>query len=70
MEKNLLNKVFYDELASDYDSMISFEKAVDNPEVMMRYFSAIMDGIQFHIMLDPKTFPAEEVKKLLIKQFA
>lgn len=45
------------------------EKGVENPEVMMRYFSAVMDGIQFHCMLDPKTFPAEEVKKLLIKQF-
>lgn len=45
------------------------EKGVENPEVMMRYFSAVMDGIQFHCMLDPKTFPAEEVKKMLIKQF-
>lgn len=46
------------------------EKGVENPETMMRYFTAIMDGIQFHCMIDPKTFPAEEVKKLLIKQFA
>jgi AcrR family transcriptional regulator len=45
------------------------DKGVENPEVMMRYFSAVMDGIQFHCMLDPKTFPAEEVKKLLIRQF-
>ncbi|MBS4035123.1 MAG: TetR/AcrR family transcriptional regulator [Ignavibacterium sp.] len=45
------------------------DKGVENPEVMMRYFSAVMDGIQFHCMLDPKTFPAEEVKKLLIGQF-
>jgi len=46
------------------------KKGVEKPETMTRYFSAIMDGIQMHIMLDPKTFPAEEVKKLLIKQFA
>ncbi len=46
------------------------EKGIANPAVMVRYFSAIMDGIQFHCMIDPKTFPAEEVKKLLIKQFA
>ena len=50
---------------SDYFKNKGFEK----PEVMMRYLSAIMDGIQFHCMLDPKTFPAEDVKKLLIKQF-
>lgn len=45
-------------------------KGFNNPEVMMRYFAAIMDGIQLHIMIDPDNFPAEEVKKLLIKQFA
>ena len=46
------------------------DKGNKNPEVMMRYLSAVMDGIQLHCMLDPETFPAEEVKKLLIKQFA
>jgi AcrR family transcriptional regulator len=59
-------------LAEPYlQSMIEYfrKKGVENPEVMVRYFSAIMDGIQFHCMLDPKTFPVEEVKKLLIKQF-
>src|SRR5690606_34808659 len=45
------------------------DKGIKNPEVMMKYFSAVMDGIQLHIMLDPENFPAEEVKKLLIKQF-
>jgi AcrR family transcriptional regulator len=45
------------------------EKGIENPEVIMRYFSAVMDGIQLHIMLDPKNFPATEVKNLLIKQF-
>ncbi len=45
-------------------------KGIKNPEVMVRYFSAVMDGIQLHCMLDPKNFPAEEVKKILIKQFA
>lgn len=38
MEKNLPNKVFYDELASDYDSMISFEKAVENKEKLFKNF--------------------------------
>jgi len=44
-------------------------KGYENPEVMMRYLSAVMDGIQFHCMIDPKTFPSEEIKKILIKQF-
>jgi AcrR family transcriptional regulator len=46
------------------------DRGYKNPEVMMRYLSAVMDGIQLHCMLDPDNFPAEEVKKLLIKQFA
>lgn len=45
------------------------DKGIKNPEVTMKYFSAVMDGIQLHIMLDPENFPAEEVKKILIKQF-
>ena len=46
------------------------EKGEKDPVAMMRYFSAVMDGIQLHCMIDPKTFPAEKVKKILIKQFA
>jgi AcrR family transcriptional regulator len=46
------------------------EKGEKNPVAMMRYFIAVMDGIQLHCMIDPKTFPAKNVKKLLIKQFA
>lgn len=38
MEKNLPNKVFYDELASDYDNMISFEKAVENKKKLFKNF--------------------------------
>ena len=45
-------------------------KGEKDPVTMMRYFSAVMDGIQMHCMIDPKTFPAEKIKKLLIKQFA
>jgi hypothetical protein len=45
-------------------------KGEKDPAAMMRYFSAVMDGIQLHCMIDPKTFPVEKVKKMLIKQFA
>lgn len=41
-----------------------------DPEAMTRFFTAVMDGVQLHIMLDPENFPVEKVKKLLIKQFA
>ncbi|HVO74445.1 MAG TPA: TetR/AcrR family transcriptional regulator [Ignavibacteriaceae bacterium] len=45
------------------------EKGEKDPVAMMRYFSAVLDGIQLHCMIDPETFPAEKVKKILIKQF-
>lgn len=38
MEKKLPNKVFYDKLASDYDNMISFEKAVENKKKLLKNF--------------------------------
>ncbi len=46
------------------------KKGHEDPMVMMRYFSAVMDGVQFHIMMDKNNFPVEEVKKMIIKQFA
>jgi len=45
------------------------EKGVEDPMAMMRYFSATIDGIQMHLVLDPKNFPVEQVKKLVINQF-
>lgn len=45
-------------------------KGVSDPIAMTRYFAAVLDGVQLHIMLDPENFPAEQVKELLIKQFA
>lgn len=38
MEKILPNNIFYDELASDYDSMISFEKAIKNKKKLLKNF--------------------------------
>ena len=45
-------------------------KGYEDPIVMMRYFSAVLDGVQFHCMMDKENFPAEQVKKLIINQFA
>ncbi len=45
-------------------------KDYNDPIAAMRYFSAVLDGVQLHIMLDPKNFPVEKAKKLIIDQFA
>lgn len=38
MEKIVSNKVFYDELAGDYDEMISFDKAVERKQNILKNF--------------------------------
>ena len=45
------------------------KKGVEDPMAMMRYFSATIDGIQMHIMIDPVNFPVEKVRKMVIEQF-
>ena len=44
-------------------------KGYDDPMTMMRYFSAVLDGVQMHCLLDPENFPAEKAKEYVIKQF-
>ncbi len=45
-------------------------KGYDDPMTMMRYYSAVLDGVQKHILMDPENFPVEKVKKMIIEQFA
>ncbi len=45
-------------------------KGHENPITMMRYYSAVLDGVQMHILMDPDNFPIEEVKQMMIDQFA
>ena len=44
-------------------------KGYEDPMAMMRIFSALLDGIQMHCLLDPDNFPAEKAKEYLIQQF-
>jgi len=46
------------------------ERGHEDPITMMRYYSAVMDGVQLHIMMDPENFPVEKVKQMMINQFA
>lgn len=45
-------------------------KGHEDPVTMMRYYSAVLDGVQMHALLDPDNFPVEKVKKMVIAQFA
>ena len=42
----------------------------DNPMTQLRYFSAVLDGVQMHILLDPDNFPVKEVRDMIVKQFS
>ena len=42
----------------------------EDPLAMMRYYSAVLDGVQMHILMDPENFPVEQVKKMMIQQFS
>ena len=38
MDKLLAKNTFYDELASEYDEMISFETAIDKKKILLQTF--------------------------------
>ncbi len=44
-------------------------KGFPEPQHTMRYFSAALDGVQMHLLLDP-SFPFEHSKHMLKKQFS
>jgi AcrR family transcriptional regulator len=45
-------------------------KGHEDPMTMMRYYSAVLDGVQMHILMDPQNFPVDKVKQMIIDQFA
>lgn len=44
-------------------------KGYEDPMAMMRIFSAVLDGVQMHCLLDPENFPAQQAQDYLIEQF-
>ena len=45
------------------------DKGSPDPMATMRYFHATIDGVQMQLMMDPVNFPADQVEKMIIKQF-
>ncbi|MEX0966001.1 MAG: hypothetical protein WD077_02090 [Bacteroidia bacterium] len=45
------------------------EKGHADPVTITRYFSAVLDGVQMHLMFDPDNFPMAQVKQMIIDQF-
>ena len=56
----------------DYMRMLTsfFESnGYEDPEIEALLLGAILDGIGFHLMLDPENFPIDKVKDKLIKMY-
>lgn len=66
---------FMDEMLQRLQPMISlymdyFQKNFpENSMEQMRFFSATLDGVQMHILLDPENFPAEYSRNMIVKLF-
>lgn len=41
-----------------------------NPLAEARLFAAILDGVAFHYIIEPQTYPIEDVKKVIIEKFS
>lgn len=44
-------------------------KGVEDAASIMRYFLSTMDGAKMQYLFDPETYPIQQVKKYIIKQF-
>lgn len=41
----------------------------ENPMEQMRFFTAALDGVQMHILMDPENFPADFSRDMIVKLF-
>ena len=44
-------------------------KGVKNPKAYARFVGAMLDGVSMNYVMDPDTFPLDEVKKIIISKF-
>ncbi len=44
-------------------------KGVENPMAYARFVGAMLDGVSMNYVMDPDTFPLDEIKKIIINKF-
>ena len=44
-------------------------KGHENPIAYARFFGAMLDGVSMNYVMDPDTFPLDEIKKIIINKF-
>lgn len=45
------------------------ERGFSNPETEVRFFVAMLDGIDIHYVIDPKNFPIDEIEAQIIQYY-
>lgn len=45
------------------------KRGIENPIAELRYFNSLLDGINMNYVLEPDTFPLEEIKARVVKQY-
>ena len=45
------------------------KKGVENPMAHARLLGAVMDGVSMNYIVEPETFPVEDMKKIIIEKF-
>lgn len=45
------------------------EKGLENPMAHARLFGALLDGVSMNYLVDPASFPVEDIKKIIIDKF-
>jgi AcrR family transcriptional regulator len=65
MAEMMGNAAPFIKLYMDYFTKLGYE----DPIAQMHYFSAVIDGVQLHLMLDPENFPLKPIRDQIVKQF-
>lgn len=45
------------------------EKGLENPMAHARLFGALLDGVSMNYLVDPASFPVEDIKRIIIDKF-
>lgn len=67
--------VFMDDLAPRIQKLFGMltqffnSQNYENPEVEMRFFGALLDGVAMNFVMDPQNFPLTEIENKIIKMY-
>ena len=68
----LVEKPFSELLHNSMDMLVEYfrNQGYENPESEAMLFGAILDGIGFHLVMNPEGFPIDKIKERIIKMYS